>query len=272
MVSRDRRAGVLDVLGRLPPVPTCVVDNGSRDGTAAAVRARFPAVRVLEPGHNLGAAGRTVGARELGAELTAFVDDDSWWAPEALERAVAVFAAHLRLGLLAARVLVHDEERLDPASAVMRASPLPAPAGRRLPGPPVLGFVACGAIVRTEAFLAAGGFDARYALGGEEARLAVDLARGGWDLAYVDDVVAHHHPAEDGRGGRSWVIVRNDLWTAWLRRPRAAAARRSARLLGAVAPAVAGRAAFEAARGLPWVLRERRVVAPALEARLALLD
>jgi GT2 family glycosyltransferase len=254
IVTRDRRASVLHTLDRLAampaPAPIIVVDNASRDGTAEAVRAARPGVRVIALDDNQGAAARTVGARAAATPLVGFCDDDSWWAPEALARAAETFRRHPRLGLLAARILVGDEQRLDPTCVQMAAGPHEAGA----PGPAVFGFVACGAIVRRDAFLAVGGFDARFGIGGEEALLAMDLAAAGWQLAYVDDVVAHHHPDGGGRPGRSRRIVRNDLWTSWLRRPVGVAARHTLAAVGA--GDLAGLA--DAARGLPWVVRERR--------------
>jgi GT2 family glycosyltransferase len=132
--------------------------------------------------------------------------------------------------------------------------------------------VACGAIVRATAYESVGGFDARYGVGGEERHLAVSLASAGWELVYLDELVAHHHPDRGPRPGRSWRQLRNDVWSAWLHRPLAAALRGTARALGGAPAPVAARATVEAARGLPWVLRERRVVAPELEAELRLLD
>jgi GT2 family glycosyltransferase len=254
IVTRDRRASVLHTLDRLAalpaPAPVIVVDNASRDGTPEAVRGARPGVRVIALDENRGAAARTVGARAASTPLVAFCDDDSWWAPEALPRAAETFARHPRLGLLAARILVGDEQRLDPTCVQMAAGPREAGAA----GPAVFGFVACGAIVRREAFLEVGGFDARFGIGGEEALLAMDLAAAGWELAYVDDVVAHHHPDGGGRPGRSRRTVRNDLWTSWLRRPLGVAAR--ATLAAVRTGDLAGLA--DAARGLPWVVRERR--------------
>ncbi len=271
IVTRDRRDDLMQVLARVPAgVPVCVVDNGSGDGTPDAVRARHPGVDLVEAGRNLGAGGRTLAARRLGTRYVAFNDDDSWWAPGALGRAEALFEAHPRLGLVAARVLVGPEERLDPVCEAMRDSPLPADPS--LPGPPVLGFVACGAVVRTEAFLAVGGFDSRYGIGGEELRLALDLAAAGWGLSYVDELVAHHHPASGGRPGRSSRQVRNDLWSAWLRRPLRAAAASTVRVLRGTPPPVAARATAEATAGLRWVLRERRVVPPHVEEQMELLE
>ncbi len=65
----------------------------------------------------------------------------------------------------------------------MEHSPLPVEPD--LPGPPVLGFLACAAIVRRKAYLEVGGFDPRMMIGGEEELLAADLASAGWGLAYV---------------------------------------------------------------------------------------
>ena len=278
IATRDRRAPLLAALERLRALPEqppiVVVDNGSTDGSPAAVRAAYPGVAVIELAHNAGAGARTVGARALPTPLVAFNDDDSWWAPGALTRAVALFEAHRRVGLLAARVLVGAQERLDPTCAAMEASPL-HDAG--IPGPAVLGFVACGAVVRRDAFLGVGGFDRRYGIGGEERRLALDLAAAGWVLAYAPDLVVHHHPDAGGapRPGRLARQARNDLWSAWLRRPLPSALRETAALLTDLARhdrRLAARVAGAALAGLPWVVRERRVVPPRVERALRSID
>jgi GT2 family glycosyltransferase len=262
MATRDRRAQVLRTLERLaalpaPAPPVIVVDNASTDGTVEAVRDAHPDVRVLALDANHGAAARNAGAEAATTPLVAFCDDDSWWAAAAPARVATHFARHPRLGLLAARVLVGDEERLDPTCVAMAAGPRAAGA----PGPSVVGFLACGAVVRRDALLGVGGFHARFGIGGEESLLALDLAAAGWQLAYVEDVVAHHHPERGPRQGRARRMVRNDLWTSWLRRPPDVAARAT---LAALRPRdLAGLA--DAARGLPWVLRERRRLPRAVE-------
>jgi GT2 family glycosyltransferase len=262
----------LAALERLPERPrVVVVDNGSDDDTASWVRKRHEAVEVIELDRKLGAAARTVGARLAGERYVAFSDDDSWWASGALARAVELLERHPRLAVLAARILVGPEGRLDPVCAAMAASPLPPAAD--LPGPSVLGFVACGAVVRRPAFLEAGGFHPRFGVGGEEELLALDLVARGWGLAYVPEVVAHHHPSPSrDPAGRRRTQVRNALWSAWLRRPPAGVARQTARVLPAALADPATRAGVvEAARGLPWVLRERRPVPAELERALRTL-
>jgi GT2 family glycosyltransferase len=275
IATRNRATELLGTLARLRALPerppVVVVDNGSTDGTAALVAATYPEVRVVGLRRNQGGAARTVGARLVDSRYVAFSDDDSWWAPGALRRAADLLDRHPRLAVVAARVLVGPERRLDPVCDEMANSPLPRAAD--LPGPSVLGFIACGAVVRRAAFLEVGGFHVRLGVGGEEELLAVDLAARGWGLAYVDEVVAHHHPSPSrDPSGRRRVQVRNALWSAWLRRPLGGAARRTAHV---AALALHQRGAWPgmllAVGGLPWVLRERRPVQRELEAALRTL-
>jgi GT2 family glycosyltransferase len=269
IVTKDRWA---DLAWSLPrqQAPVILVDNGSTDGTAELVRERFPHITVIELDHNRGAVARNIGARAATTPYVAFADDDSWWPVESLGRAAGLLDRHFRLGLIAGRVLVGRENRLDPTCATMAASPLPTPAG--LPGPAVLGFVACGAVVRRHAFLEAGGFDPIVQFPGEEERLALDLAAAGWQLAYVEDVVAHHHPSLT-RGStlrRLTLERRNELLTAVMRRPwRTVGATLGHQLRD-------GRAArlgvLQAVPRLPSALVHRRPLPPRVEEARRLLD
>src|SRR5215213_5311061 len=274
IATRNRGPELLGTLTRLRALheqpPIVVVDNGSSDGTAELVTTHHPGVQVVGLRRNQGAAARTVGARLVDTPYVAFSDDDSWWAPGALSGAADLLDRHPRLAVLAARVLVGPEERLDPVCAEMAHSPLPS--ADDLPGPSVLGFIACGAVVRRSAFLEVGGFDVRLGVGGEEELLAVDLAASGWGLAYVDEVVAHHHPSRGSRERRSGNALRNELWSLWLRRPLPRAVTGSARLLAAMLRAGDGHAIASAARGMPWALRRRRVVPPSVERQARLLE
>jgi GT2 family glycosyltransferase len=274
VVSHNRRPTLLSTLERLSEEdrPIIVVDNGSIDGTAEAVRARFPAVEVLCSERNLGAAGRNLGVARASTPYVAFNDDDSWWAPGALERAADAFDRSARLGLLAARVEVGVERTVDPTSLAMARSPIPPEAD--LPGPPVLGFLACGVVVRRSAYMAVGGFSELLFFFGEETLLALDLAQAGWGLAYLDDVVAFHHPPpRPDVAGRRRLATRNHLLGTWMRRP-------AHRAVGATARAVASarhdpevrRGVLDALGSLPDALRQRRVIDAALDRRLQLWE
>src|SRR3954471_23779444 len=259
IATRNRADELERTLGRLAALPerpaVVVVDNGSTDGTTERARA-VPGVRVLDLGENRGAAARNAGVRAARSPYVAFCDDDSWWAPGSLARATALLDRHPHVALVAARVLVGAERRPEPTCLQMAASPLPARAD--LPGPRIRGFVACGAVVRRDAFLAVGGFHPRFAVGGEEALLACDLAAAGWELVYASELVAEHHPSpvRDRRRRRA-VATRNDLWFSWLRRPRAVGWRAT---LDALRDRDARAGLREALADLPWALAHRRPV------------
>lgn len=265
---RDVLLATLDRLERLGERPRVVVaDNASADGTLAAVRREHPQVHVIELERNMGAAARNAAIEAASTPYVALCDDDSWWAPGALARAERLLETHPRLALIAARVLVGAEERLDPTSAAMARSELP---GDDLPGPAILGFVACGAVVRRSAFLEAGGFEERFGIGGEEELLTLELAEQGYGLTYVEEVVAHHHPDRTrDPSPRRRIELRNGIWAAWLRRRPVSAVIRTARLLARSAgDPRAGLGAIDALRGADWVARNRRPVPVELDRSL----
>jgi GT2 family glycosyltransferase len=276
MITHNRRDEVLaslEWLTRLPERPRIVVvDNASVDGTDDAVAKRFPHVEVLPAGGNLGAAARNLGVRHVAAPYVALCDDDTWWEPGSLAHAADLFDAHPRLAVTTARILVGPEEEEDAICAELARSPLPGEPD--LPGPSLLGFMAGASVMRRSAFLDAGGFEPRFFLGGEEELLAADLVASGWRLCYVPRLVVHHHPSlvRDG-ASRRWYLLRNALWSAWLRRPLASALGKTGRLLRA-APRTreTGRGLLAALAGLPWVLRQRRVIPAEVERWFRLLE
>ncbi|MEV0675084.1 glycosyltransferase [Actinosynnema sp. NPDC050436] len=268
VATRNRVGGLVRTLESVRPLgfPVVVVDNGSSDDTVPRVRREFPEVRVIALERNAGAAARNAGVRAADTPYVAFCDDDSWWAADALPRAEALFDAHPRLGLVAARVVVEPSGSLDPVCGSMAVSPLGT--DPRLPGPSVLGFICCGAVVRRDAFLAVGGFAPLLFFCGEERLFSWDLAAAGFACCYVEDVRAHHLPstARGPAAARHRVELRNDLLTTWLRRPRAAAWSATAELVGRALVDRDARAALGAALvRLPAAVRQRRVLPPDVE-------
>ena len=268
VASRDRKEELLSSLPR-HEAPVILLDNGSTDGTPASVRAALPSVQVVELGRNRGAAARTLGVGLATTPYVAFADDDSWWAPGALARAVEILRAHPRVAVVNARILVGPEERPDPVCALMENSPL----GREpdLPGPSILGFVACAAIVRSAAFTEVGGFDDVVRFPGEEERVALDLEMQGWAMVYVDELVVHHHPSVHRHSpeARRAAVTRSAILTACMRRPWSSVGSEVVSALRAGAPGRAGvRGALPDLRA---ALQHRRCVPPTLESRIRVL-
>ncbi|MFD2094113.1 glycosyltransferase family 2 protein [Blastococcus deserti] len=276
VITHQRRNELLLALDRLLALPeqprVVVVDNGSTDGTTDAVRTRFPEVELVASPENLGAVGRNVGVALLDTPYVAFCDDDTWWEPGSLTAAADALDTHPRLAVVTARILVEPGGTEDPIVPELRDSPVRG--ADWLPGPALGSFLAGASVVRREAFLEVGGFSERLWLGGEEELMAGDLAAAGWELCYLPALTVHHQastardPHRRRRDG-----IRNTLWTTWLRRPLRPALRRTVHLLRTVPrDTVTARGLLEAVLGIPWVVRERRVLPPHAEARFAALE
>lgn len=85
-----------------------VVDNGSEDGSSNTLRSRFPWVRLIENGRNLGyTGGSNVGLRYAlaeGAEYTWLLNNDTTVDPDSLSSLVRAGERTKRIGLLSPRV------------------------------------------------------------------------------------------------------------------------------------------------------------------------
>jgi glycosyltransferase involved in cell wall biosynthesis len=136
VLTYNRADRVLDTLARLAALPDRIeivaVNNASTDGTAEHIAANFPFVKLVRAPRNLGAAGRNLGVARVQTEYVAFCDDDTWWSPGSLSRAVDVLDAAPRVGVLNARVIVGEHGAIDETCERMRDSPL---ARDGLPGP-----------------------------------------------------------------------------------------------------------------------------------------
>ena len=88
---------------------TVVVDNGSTDGTAALVRERFPAARVIEQDNRGMGGGNNTGMRAAGGRYWLLLNSDAFLAAgDTLERLVAFADAHPRAAVVGPRLANPD--------------------------------------------------------------------------------------------------------------------------------------------------------------------
>lgn len=86
-----------------------VVDNASADGTAALVRSRWPQVRVIDAGGNLGfAKANNLGIRATDSELVLLLNPDTVPAGGSLDRLVRVLDAMPEVAVAGPRIVGHD--------------------------------------------------------------------------------------------------------------------------------------------------------------------
>jgi len=275
MATRNRIDRTVDTVERLLDLPegwpVIIVDDASTDGTSQRLSDRFGSrLTVLTLAECHGSGARTLGAEAASSEFVAFADDDSWGEPGALELATKAFDWDPDLALIAATVRVEPSGRLDPIVDAFNDSPL----ARSALGPEVLGFLACGAVVRRDAFLSVGGFGTLLGVGGEEELLALDLRSAGWRLVHVPEVIAHHAPAVgDGRNDRAVRQARNALIVVWLRRPIRRCIEDTTRMARrALRDPVARRALLGVARVTPQLALLRHRVPCQVEAEVRRLE
>ncbi len=255
---------------QLEPVDELVVvDNASRDATAARVRRSAVDARVIEQGVNTGfAAASNAGAAASSAPLLLFLNPDARPAPGSLAALRAADEAEPGWGAWQALVTMNDGATINSSGNVTHflgmgwAGRCGEPVGRAPAQPAEVSFASGAALmVRREAWLDVGGFDERYFMYGEDLDLGLRLWLRGWGVGIVP-AARVEHDYSFAKGARKWFLLeRNRWWTVVGVYPRG--------LLVLVLPALlAAEAALlaVAARGgwLRQKLRAQRAVARAL--------
>jgi GT2 family glycosyltransferase len=92
--TREELEACLGSIAAAPPVVAhhiTVIDNASSDGTPEALRARWPAVQLIEAGRNLGfAAANNLGIRAAGTEFVLLLNSDTLVPAGAIDTLVQV--------------------------------------------------------------------------------------------------------------------------------------------------------------------------------------
>lgn len=182
----------LDALGR-EGVKVLVVDNASRDGSAALAERRSCTVLPLARNEGYGRAANA-GARATDTEFVLVMNPDIVLDPGAIVALVAAAERYPDAGMLAPRIVEPDGRFFFQPRSLL--SPyLQNPGGRLvLPEGDCCAPFLSGAcfLVRRELFLRLGGFDERIFLFYEDDDLCRRFADAGYALVHVHGAVARH--------------------------------------------------------------------------------
>lgn len=100
------------LLSTYPSFRIVVVDNGSSDGSEAALLEKFPYLDIVQTGCNLGyAGGNNRGIRHAlanGADYVWLLNNDTVVAPDALAELVAMAEATPHSGMIGSKILFYD--------------------------------------------------------------------------------------------------------------------------------------------------------------------
>jgi GT2 family glycosyltransferase len=114
ILTYNREADVLECLESVsrinyPNFETVVLDNGSTDSTVTSVRKKFPGVRIIENGKNLGfAEGNNVGICETTSPCVLVLNDDTIVGENLLKDLVEALQADPQAGLAGPKVLYYE--------------------------------------------------------------------------------------------------------------------------------------------------------------------
>ncbi len=188
-------------------------DNASNDGTLEWVARRWPAVRVVQNGGQVGF-GRacTRGAAETKAEFLAFLNNDTRVEPGWLAALLAARELGGDVACVAAHLKSWDGREEDFSGAAANLFGSGKQAAVRgwpdRPGPPTAGepiLFACGAalLIERQVFLDAGGFDPGFFMYFEDVDLGWRLWVLGHRVVYAPDAVVYHRVGGTMGAGRA---------------------------------------------------------------------
>jgi GT2 family glycosyltransferase len=198
-----------------------VVDNGSRDGTVAAVRARFPAVEVLETGRNLGFAGGNDAGLEAalarGADWIYLLNPDTDVDPAFLREAVAGGEADPGAAAVQSLLLLHPERGLVNTAGNQvhflgfgHCGAFRAPRAGVAPEPCEIPFASGAAVLlRAAALREVGLLDAELFLYQEDQDLGLRLRSAGWRARLAPRSLVWHHYAFSRNPEKYFWLERN---------------------------------------------------------------
>ena len=226
IVCHDSAEALPETIGALieqlrPGDELVVVDNASSDGSAALARSLAPSASVVETGANLGFAGGChAGAEASSAPLLLFLNPDAVPASGCVDALRACAFTQPSWGAWQAVVTMHGGTHVNTAGNFVHFlgfgwsgsldAPIESVAGR----PTEVGFASGAAlVVRRAAWDAAGGFDPRYFMYGEDLDLSLRLRLAGWELG-VEPAARVDHDYTFTKGDYKWFYLeRNRWWT-----------------------------------------------------------
>ena len=209
----------------LRPVEIIVVDNASSDQSIKNIENKFPDVRLIQAGQNLGfAAANNLGIRAIASDWIVLLNPDAFPEPKWLETLLDVAQRNPEYAIFGSRLVnANVPSILDGMGDIYHFSGLVwrAGYGQKFPESvtdPIEIFSPCAAaaMYRRDAFLEAGGFDEDFFCYVEDVDIGFRLRLLGYRCLYVPDSVAHH-VGSAVTGKRSDFSVyhghRNLVWT-----------------------------------------------------------
>jgi N-acetylglucosaminyl-diphospho-decaprenol L-rhamnosyltransferase len=239
-------ASLEDDPGRRCRVEVVALDNASDDGSADAVRERFPAVRLIEHDERRGfGENHNTVIRSTSGRYVLVLNEDTTLEPGSLDRMVAYMDAHPEVAALGPRIIYPDGR---PQASAWRF-PTPATVAFGTLTLAKVGMVqsrggrprrvdwamGCALLLRRAALDRVGLFDEQFFIYSEETDLCRRLAEAGCETHYYPAVTVVHH--ESRFSARIPERRINEMWRSrrryWAKHHSPLGARAAAVMMGA---------------------------------------
>ena len=207
------------------PYEIILVDNGSRDGSVDFVAERFPEVRIIENGENLGfAAGNNVAIRVAQGDYIVTLNNDTRAEPDWLEELVKAVETDPQIGMCASKMLFYYHTgvlnstgiSLDVAGIAWDRRGGERDDGLEREPLEIFGPCAGAALYRREMLDEVGLFDEDFFAYHEDVDLAWRARSRGWRCMYSPRAVVYHVHSGTGLEGSAFknrLLGRNKIWT-----------------------------------------------------------
>ncbi len=202
-----------------------LVDNASADGTAEAVRARFPPVRVLENRENVGfAQAANQGLRAARGDLFVIMNADTFLlSDEPVARIRSFLQARPRVGIVGGMLLLPDGRvqscgrrfqtlpTLIKMHLLFAQAPLFAPDHACAPGSPLRVDYVDGAFmaIRRQVVDQVGPLDGRHFLYAEDMEWCWRAHRAGWQVVVLPEIKVRHFQGSGSRQSLARALCHN---------------------------------------------------------------
>ncbi len=207
------------------PLELIVVDNASTDGSAELVRKRFPDVKLLINGKNLGfGGGNNVGIRVSQGRYIMMLNNDTRLDPNCIEELKRGIEKNARYGACASKILLeYEEDLIDAAGIVVCPDGLSIGRGRLERGDryneeaEVFFASDCACLYRSEMLEDIGLYDEDFFAYADETDMGWRAQLAGWKCMYNPRAIVYHfHSASSGTYSpfKAFLVERNRIWVA----------------------------------------------------------
>ena len=193
-----------------------LIDNGSTDGSAAAIQERFPKIHMIAVPHNLGfAGGNNIGIKfaiKQKSEFVLLLNNDTIVSPDLLEHFIQGFMLYPSAGILGARIYLFDQkETLDHLGGmwIKKKADVRLIGFREKDTSPILEPLSlidyvCGAcmMIKRDVIEKIGVLEPRYFLYWEENDFCLQAQRAGFDILTCHKARIWHKVSASIIGGR----------------------------------------------------------------------